>query len=125
MLTAALAALAAAAPAAADPSERPEELDACLEQAQGMTMMVTFCLSDEVTRQEGSLKAAYDNAVAVSEESQRAGVIRSQADWLRYRDGWCEAKGAFAGSGSSEYRLQCLIRLTEQRITELNRMDEP
>lgn len=125
LLGALIGGLSTGAPAAADTPDRPGNLDACLAAAQGMAMEVDFCLDDEAGRQETAVTVAYAHAEAVAEEGQKAGLARSQEDWLRYRDGWCETKGPFEGSGHSQYQLQCLIRLNQQRAAELNDMDVP
>lgn len=102
-----LAALAAA-PALADPSDRPDDLDACLAAAGGVTMEVDFCWADEAERLGPRLEAAYDKAMRIAEEGQKALLGQSQKDFLAYRESWCGAKSAFSGSGRNEYRARCV-----------------
>ena len=121
----AAAGLLLAAPAAADVSERPDNVEDCLKAAQGITMEVDFCLSDEAERQEVLMAAAYAKALRLAEDSQRVLLERSQAEFLTYRETWCEAKSAFMGSGANSYRGQCLIRTTKERIAGLEGFDSP
>jgi len=126
MLTfAVLAGLAAALPALADPSERPDNLDACLEAAAGMTMERDFCWSDEYDRVQPLLAPAYDAAMALAEEGQKAGLEQSQKDFLAYRESWCGAKGGFLGSGRNEVYARCMIQLTRERVEALKGFDGP
>ena len=120
-----LAALAFAAPALADVDERPDNLEACLAAADGVTMDVDFCLGDEAERLEPKMATAYDAAMRIAEEGQRAGLEQSQKAFLAYRETFCEAKAAVEGSGHSQYGLNCTIRLTRDRIRELEGFDNP
>jgi len=124
-LLAAAGLLLAAAPAAADIDERPDNLEDCLREAQGVTMEVDFCWSDELERIGPRLEAAYDKAMSIAEEGQRAGLEQSQKDFLAYRESFCSAKGGFLGSGHNEYYARCMIRLTRERAEALEGFDSP
>lgn len=115
----------AAAPALADPSDRPGNLDDCLAAAQGITMEVDFCWSDEVERLEPRLEAAYQQAMSIAEDGQKAGLEQSQKDFLTYRESWCGAKGGFLGSGRNEYYARCLVHTTRERVEALENFDNP
>lgn len=120
-----LTGLSAALPALADPSERPDNLEACLAQAQGMTIEADFCWSDEYDRAAAGLQPAYDAAMAIAEDGQKAGLEQSQKDFLVYRESWCGAKGGFLGSGHNEVYARCMVRLTRERIAALQGFDTP
>ena len=120
-----LTGFAFAGSAAADVDQRHDNVEDCLAQAQGVTMEVDFCLSDEAERQDVRLNAAYEKALGMAEEGQRELLAQSQKDFLAYRDSWCAAKSGFLGSGRNQYRAQCHIRTTRERIAGLEGFDVP
>jgi len=111
--------------AAADVDPRPDNLKDCLREAGGVSMAVDFCLGDEAERLEATLTAAYEKALSIAEESQRGPLEQSQKDFVAYRESWCSAKSDFLGSGRNEYRGQCMIRTTRERIEALEGFDRP
>lgn len=125
MLFATAALLLAASPASADVDVRPDNLEACLAAAGGVTMDVDFCLGDEAERLDARMATALDAARRIAEDAQKAGLEQSQKDFLAYRESFCEAKGAVEGSGRTQYALGCRTRLTKDRIRELEGFDNP
>lgn len=111
-------------PALARADDFSAEYKACTAKSDGY-MDVDQCMGDELTRQEARMEKAYQAALRIAEDGQRAPLERSQAEFRTYRESWCGAKGAVSGSGRSQYHGQCMIRTTSERADALEGFDNP
>lgn len=85
-----------------------------------------MCADAELKRQDGSLNAAYKEAMSATDGAQKQKLLESQRLWIKMRDATC---GAFAlkyegGTLGPRTRLDCLIDQTIRRSTDLHELVE-
>jgi len=112
---AALLAIAAAAPAAADEMQQCNQLD---------TVGIVECLQGKTAAWDAQLNAAYRKAAAAAEGEQRDRLRDAQRQWMRYRDANCSYYGAGQGSIRLIEAAECLRRMTESRARELQALTQ-
>lgn len=84
-----------------------------------------LCTSAEIGRQEALVDQAFDAALRIAEEQQRQSLTASQSAWTRYRESFCEAKGAVSGAGHTEMMAVCMVKLAIERRRALEGFDSP
>jgi uncharacterized protein YecT (DUF1311 family) len=100
-------------------------LDRCLnrdEAAQGVTLAMARCFTDDYKRADGDLNRAYGAAMQRLSARRKATLRTSQRAWIKRRDAVC-ARVTGPGKGTIqqlEYP-QCLARETRARTAWLKR----
>jgi len=73
-------------------------------------------------REDAKLNASYRRLSLMIGEASRNRLIMSQRAWIKFRDTECDYELSFPHSRKDEadFRYQCLIAVTSDRITQLN-----
>ncbi|WP_188052170.1 lysozyme inhibitor LprI family protein [Aureimonas fodinaquatilis] len=92
--------------------------DQCMEAAGGVTVDMLDCTSTALQQAEEDLSAQYERTIQEIEPETGTRLGISRQHWMAYRESTCDAEAAAAsgGSFSSVARLDCLLRLTRDRL---------
>jgi len=92
-------------------------------KCDGTTYDIGVCLSKIYQRSDGELNTVYKAALReYSDNKRHAQNLRmSERRWISYRDAQCKAEYDLVegGSGGPAAKLECLIKVTDQRTAEL------
>ena len=123
----ALVTLLLAAPVVADAqARRPmSAVDRADKVCGGSNPEILACVAEFSDREDVRLNRAYQAALARMRSPQRDLLRREQRQWIRDRDAECRAELEGGGSQASIYATLCVLRLTETRADELERMARP
>jgi uncharacterized protein YecT (DUF1311 family) len=86
--------------------------------------MVT-CLARSLKTVDDELNAQYQKALKVAKDQYKPTDVQNLKDaerkWTMYRDAICKAEYGRVGGGTAgpSIQISCLIRITKQRITDL------
>jgi uncharacterized protein YecT (DUF1311 family) len=109
---------------AAGGSEYSAEYTRCLERgeaAAGVTPAMAECIGAELDRQDARLNAAYQAAMRVRAETERAALRDAQRAWIARRDAEC--RGRLTGGSIDRLELPgCHLSMTAIRTAELEQM---
>jgi uncharacterized protein YecT (DUF1311 family) len=97
----------------------------CLEQTAQTTADMHDCIRIKQAQQTQSLQTAYARQLKHAHSSHQTQALhRSQTHWQRYRDSHCALfKNPQGGSANSMAVGTCQVRLTGQRLEELEQLD--
>mgnify|MGYP003606365536 FL=1 len=90
----------------------------CINVAQS-TADEGNCLDQEYARQKIKLSQAYNRLLQEQDPKQSKAIETAQKAWLQFRKVDCEAQALKGGSGAYNSHITCLIRLTTDRISEM------
>jgi uncharacterized protein YecT (DUF1311 family) len=91
----------------------------------GNTAEVVNCLAKDLTKVDGELNVEYKRALKVAREQWTPIDVQNLKDaqrkWIAYRDAVCKAEYGLIGGGTAgpATHISCLIRITRQRIGDL------
>jgi len=95
------------------------------ESCDGNVQEMLACLARSLKAVDAQLNEKYQKALGVA-KAHRHGVANVQnlrdteRKWIGYRDAICEEYGLVdGGTGGQSTQLSCLIRITKQRIADL------
>jgi len=100
-----------------------EDMSKCI----GTTYDMSVCLSGIHKQLDAQLNQAYQQSLAEVKAyytpQDAANLRQAQRAWMSYRDAVCKAEYGLwgGGSGGPNANQICLIRLTQQRTTELRK----
>ncbi len=77
------------------------------------------CLDQEYARQKIKLNKAYDRLLQEQDPKQSKAIETAQKAWLQFRKVDCGAQALKGGSGAYNSHIICLIRLTTDRISDM------
>ncbi|MDC0831824.1 lysozyme inhibitor LprI family protein [Geitlerinema sp. CS-897] len=85
------------------------------------TIEINECAARDYHNADDRLNRTYDELMAALNDSNREKLIDAQLTWLKFRDANCqwEAFRYDGGTLQTSIRLNCLERLTQQRIQDL------
>jgi uncharacterized protein YecT (DUF1311 family) len=93
---------------------------ACLNKAGANDQATSICQNQETERKDRRLVALYKQVLAKADEDEKPRVIKSQRDFLAYRDSRCDY--IMMMWGGTEARTQasaCAARMTDDRLDDL------
>lgn len=91
----------------------------------GSNPEILQCVAGFLDREDARLNRAYRAALARMRPARRDQLRREQRQWIKDRDVECEAELEGGGSQASIYATSCVLRLTETRADELERLARP
>ena len=101
-------------------------LHAQSEGCDGNTPEMVACLAKSLNATDAELNAEYRKALKIaSDQYHRSTDVQNLKDaerkWIAYRDAICKAEYGLVGGGTASPSIQisCLIRITKQRIADL------
>jgi uncharacterized protein YecT (DUF1311 family) len=79
-----------------------------------------------LNRLEAALNSAWKGATASVDQQTQKDLLAEQRAWLKFRDSSCRfwANGSYGRDGQVLYFIQCRAEITNNRISELNRIGE-
>jgi uncharacterized protein YecT (DUF1311 family) len=83
------------------------------------------CLVKSLKAVDAELNAEYRRAFKVTKDQYRPADVQNLRDaerkWIAYRDAICKAEYGLVGGGTAgpSIQISCLIRITKQRIADL------
>lgn len=85
------------------------------------TLEINECAARDYHNADARLNRTYDELIANLNDANREKLVDAQLAWLEFRDRNChwEAFRYDGGSIQTSIRLNCLERLTQQRIQDL------
>ncbi|HLX86475.1 MAG TPA: lysozyme inhibitor LprI family protein [Terriglobales bacterium] len=94
-------------------------------KCDGTTYDTSVCLSKIHEKVEAQLDVAYQAILKIAERYPPKDVANfkdAEQKWIEFRDAQCKAEYGLwgGGSGGPNARTMCLIRVTRQRIADLN-----
>lgn len=101
--------------------ELEREIDICIEQ-DSTTIGMRICLSNQSEQLDILLNNTYKQLRDRLNQSQKDKLIRSQRDWLTYRESNCEFEGSSVIGGTMEtiIIMDCHNRMTIEKIKQLD-----
>ena len=127
LLSVSISAMAVSASALAQgnkpaPTRKPvSAFEACLNKAGANDQAASICENQETARKDQRVAALYKQLLAKSEEPARSVLVKSQRDYLAYRDSHCNY--IFQEWGGTEARTQasaCRAKMTDERLEHLS-----
>lgn len=123
IFTAIVATVTAFAPVHAEPDfsgSSPNISESVCEQAVTRSALIQ-CAYQAAKESDNRLNAVYQQVSSGLSAKERAGLIKTQQNWIKYRDGSCEPllDHAKYGRESAIQYWACIDRLTKQRTAEL------
>lgn len=101
------------------------------DAAQGLTMAMALCTSQEIDRQDTALNAAYQRLITQRAEfddefgaSTEELLREAQRAWVTWRDANCLSKAQTGGSMDRLIYPGCMLDMTVHRTLELEEMAE-
>ena len=103
------------------PAKPKTAYEICIEKARMVDRAMAICGNEETARRDRQVNAVYKQLLAKSEEPAKSFLVKSQRDYLAFRESRCDYFAAEWG-GTEAYLLasDCSSRMTEERLKELN-----
>jgi uncharacterized protein YecT (DUF1311 family) len=95
------------------------------EGCNGNTPEMVACLRKSLIAVDAELNAEYRKALKVAKDRYKPADVQNLQDaerkWIAYRDAICKAEYGLVGGGTAgpSNQISCLIRVTKQRIADL------
>jgi uncharacterized protein YecT (DUF1311 family) len=82
---------------------------------------INFCLAQQFHGLEAQMEAAYADVLARLPEEDEVNMRAGHLAWITYRQMMCDVEAGMMRGGSGEPMLRgaCMVRITEQRLQEL------
>lgn len=120
------AVLLLAAPAAQAQGRKPMTASERADKTcGGSNPEILSCVAGFLDREDARLNRAYKAALTRMRPAQQDQLRREQRQWIKARDAECEAELEGGGGQASIYATVCVLRLTETRADDLERMARP
>lgn len=124
LLSAAVVALALAAPAAAAEAPTTSEYTACMDASGGVHPDMMDCIAAETERWDAVLNQSYKKLAGALDDPAKAALKDAQRKWIAYRDAECNlaymaAGGDEGGQMAPLAANDCMMSLTAIRASEL------
>jgi uncharacterized protein YecT (DUF1311 family) len=108
---------------AADLAPRTKEYDRCIEKAGAVDPVVLECISDEYTRQDSRLNAAYRKLMGSLKGERKRQLLEAQRLWGKYSEANCAFY--YDPDGGTSARLlsaECDVTARIERAAELEEL---
>ena len=95
------------------------------QTCEGNTAEVVNCMEKILKTVDGELNVEYQRALNVTKNQWTPTDVQNLRDaqrkWIAYRDAVCKAEYGLVGGGTAgpSIHISCLIRITRQRIADL------
>lgn len=107
----------------AQQSQSSRQFAVCMDKSDGVTMKIVDCITAEYRVQDARLNRAYKNLASDLTPTRRAQLVEAQRAWIKFRDTNCNFyDDPDGGSMARVDANDCMMRSTEERATELERM---
>lgn len=105
---------------AAEPLPRTKEYSRCIEKAGAVDPLVLECISDEYTRQDKRLNAAYRKLMSSLKGERKKQLLEAQRLWGKYTEANC---GFYydpdGGTSARMLSAECEVTARIERASEL------
>lgn len=92
----------------------------CFDPISTKASVVIECVSNIQKTVEADLSEKYKSSMTqVLPGSMRTSLQKTQRLWISYRDAVCKAQPASKGEGGQLYVSLCVIKITKERIADI------
>ena len=100
--------------------EFDREVDICIDQ-DSTSIGMRICLANQSEQLDALLNTTYQKLRAKLDGEAETRLVKSQRDWLKYRNSNCEFEGSTVIGGTAEtiIIMDCSNRMTAKKIIQL------